>query len=603
MKRTFIFSTLLVVFISSLFFINGCKLFFSLEVKTVKDAEDSEKNKTDSDHVDIKDDGKTQFITSETDFMKLNRFHVDLSKLNNLSDKQLYSVQVNRGENRKYETGYIVPVSDKKRIAKDFGKTTDCFQCNIKFKTPDFVYKFNSDPEKYIKENLSFSRVISGGTLNSTDGKTDSINYEPGSIRNFKVAKNMDDTLNSGTPKKGKLVETGKNCLIYVAIDEDFKDETKDGSFFQYEPDDLISEKKIKSLAKSFDDLYPYITSVMGSSKLTEPIKYKTSSVNYGYTVSDNNSTCPEKIIIFINDIFNDKKDGDVLGYFWAADLLPDNYFSNSNGCKMFYLDSYYLMKDQIDGTKLCDSTLAHEFTHMLNVLNKKTLSMDTWFTEMLAMSCEDIVSGVKNSSGEPILDFNTSTSSSVFVSRLPYFNVLYGNGFSSEVWSDFSKLSSAYSNTYAFGAYLIRNYGGIKLLNQIAVNSSLGVEAINDALEVCGYNYENFYSVLSKFGQVLINLDSISYTSSKISLNKGTTEKFNDYKYLIFPINLNSYYVTDSDTGENFIGPLLKETKYRYSIGGWGMEIKMFGTLSKYKLFDAQLPTNESCDLYVYMK
>ena len=72
---------------------NGCKLFFSLEVKTVKDAEDSEKNKTDSDHVDIKDDGKTQFITSGTDFVKLNRFHVDLSKLNNLSILFLFLIK------------------------------------------------------------------------------------------------------------------------------------------------------------------------------------------------------------------------------------------------------------------------------------------------------------------------------------------------------------------------------------------------------------------------------------------------------------------------------------------------------------------------------
>lgn len=600
MKKSINFFILFTSFI--LFLFNGCKVFVKIEGSVVKESEENDKNKNDSDHVEIKDDGKTQFIYKGSRFVKLNKFHVDLENVENLSDKTLYSIQVNRSESRKYETGYIYPLSEKKREAGILNEPQFNLQEANKYKTPGFVHEFNSDPEKYINKNFLSSRTISGGAFSEIE-EEEPISYELGSIRYFKVAKDMDDTSNSGTPKKGKLVEIGENCLIYIAVDENFKEEQRDESFFHKKPDYEISTKKIKSLAKSFDDLYPYITSVMGSSKLSEPIKYNASSTTFANTVCDNNNTCPEKVIIFINDIFDDKKKGNVLGYFWSADLFPKTYFSNSNGCKMFYLDSYYLMKDQIDETKLCDSTLAHEFTHMLNVLNKKVLSMDTWFTEMLAMTCEDIVSGVKNLNGEAILDFNTASSSSVFFTRLPYFNVLYGNGFSSEVWSDHSTLASAYSNTYAFGAYLIRNYGGLKLLNQIATNDSIGEEAINDALEMCGYTNENFYTVLSKFGQVLINLDSCSFTSSLISLNKGTTEKFNDKKYIIHPINLSIYYVNDSETGKMYIGPLLKDNNYRYSIGGWGIETKMFDSLSKYKRFDVQLPTNESCDLYIYIK
>lgn len=582
--------------------ISGCRFLAALGIAALEAAAESDKNKTDSDHIDLTDDDSVQSFSSGTTFEKLKKFHGNLSNITSAGSKNLYTIQVNRAQERKYETGYIYPDSGSSREAGELEIIKENFRKELEYKTPSFVYKFNQDPVKFMNENNKSFRAVTPGVEGGGDDSDET--YVEQEERTFKVAKDMNDTSNSGTPKKGKLVQEGDHCLVYLAEDVNFSEVSSDGTFFKKSPTDQISDNKIDSLVKTFDSLYPYITSVMGTSFLSSPFKFPVSSNSYKYTVSDNKNDCPEKVIIFINDIFDDKTKGNVLGYFWSADLMQTNYFENSNGCKMFYLDSYYLMKDQLENTKICDSTLAHEFTHMLNVINKKTLNIDTWFTEMLAMTCEDIVSGVKDETTKlPILGFNTKSLSSVFFLRLPYFNLLYGDGFSSEVWGKTETYTSAYSNTYAFGAYLLRNYGGVKLINQIATNNSVGIGAINDALNLCGYSNETFETVLSKFGQVLLNTDEYSFTNKTLSLNKGTTSKFNSLSYPIFPIDLNLYYLEDSEKGQKYTGPQLKDNHYRYSIGGWGVEVKEFGTVSDYKTFDAQLPTNQSCDLYVYIK
>ena len=82
-----------------------------------------------------------------------------------------------------------------------------------------------------------------------------------------------------------------------------------------------------------------------------------------------------------------------------------------------------------------------------------------TWFTEMLAMTTEDMFQ--KNLD---ILDQDSPKN------RLPYFGLGYYYGFRS--WDD-TKIDPLmmYANTYAFGAFLARNFGGVDLIKNIAQN------------------------------------------------------------------------------------------------------------------------------------
>lgn len=577
----------------------GCSFLWNvIESTLTTTVSESEK---DEDHIEPEDDGSIQYFATSDTFKKLEKFHGDLNKA--ASYRKVYSVQVNNAKSTRNETGFVYPydynsraVGEEKEACVKAEPVVDGMK---NYTTPTFVRDFNNNPEKYLnKETVPASRGANAGYLDddssssssssSTSSATSSRKYTIGENVSFLVAPSMEKT-NDGTTVDATLMEEGDHCYIFLASNETFGNEKKsDGTLFCSDSSQKITKDKLQNLAKSFDELYAPVTNVMGSSKISNAISSKT------YTsISE---TEEEKIVILIYDIFGDKLKGNVVGYFWAGDLFKEDAIKYSNKIKMFYLDSYMLQNDINENTILCTSTLVHEFTHMLLTINKCSLSIETWFTEMMAMTSEDIVS-------KDFLKLDVKNEDSVFCQRLPYFNVCFPDGFSSEIWSNSKTYLSAYSNTYAFGAYLLRNYGGIKLMNKIASNSKMNEDAITKALSDMGYS-ETFSTVLAKFGQILVNTDS---TSKEISLNKSFTEKFNSETYNISAIDLKKYYVylteEDKTNDKKTIGPYLQDINYRYSLGGWGIEVKSFGDVTNYRSFDAFLPRTESCDLYIYVR
>jgi len=589
------------------FSLSSCKVITAIG-KALLESADGEK--TDSDHIDLNDDGSVQDFYDT--FEKVEKFHGNLKYVSKNND--LYTIQVNRNESRKYETGYIVPNSvQNSRQAGDESDIAASIDKPVVFnKTPDFIREFNKDKNKFLRTvNVSRGAVDydDGESGSSSDsGNSDSENnYELGSERSFYVAESMKNT-NTGATKKGILKYKSENCLIYLA-EEDIKKITNASEMTYSNTSFSFVNSYFTTFGETFDTLYSSVTNVMGDDDLTVPFTINSLLGTKTKSISTSKTGVDSKVVIFINDIFNDKlgdSNGSVLGYFWECDLYQNKDYINkkgeqtlfSNECKIIYLDSYWLQSDYSSKGKLVQSTMVHEFTHMLNRINKKD-DYDIWFTEMLAMTSEDILSSQLN------LYPGEKTGSSVFDQRLPYFCILYGNGFSAEAWEN--DYASAYSNTYAFGAYLLRNYGGVKLINSIAKNDSVNEEAITKALKYCEYD-ETFESVLAKFGQVLLNFDKreTAVFNSKdkyITLNRDiTAEEFGKLTYHIYPVKLNGYSYTD-DNGTKYSLPIYKDNTKRYSIGGWGVEIKEFGTASEYNTFDAQLPTNQSCDLYVYLK
>ena len=287
-----------------------------------------------------------------------------------------------------------------------------------------------------------------------------------------------------------KLRAKGEFCYIWVP-DE-----------YWGEHCNSVSEEIVTKLKEKFDSIYPRVTNVFGYPDSVENLK----------------------IHILIFDIYSDSENGQVFGYFMPKDygIYEETY--RSNECCMFYLDAFLTRKLP----NMAYSTLAHEFQHMINYYNKtlrasNTEGTQTWFTEMMSMLCEDMLQTFLG------IDDNDSP-----ILRMKDFNSGYYTHGITE-WQN--NTSYSYACVYAFGAYLVRNFGGIKLLEAIAKNKQTNKSAIEKALKELGKELgydETFDSVFLKFSQALIYEDS-----DKLTLNKEITETFGDYEYRFKAFNI----------------------------------------------------------------
>jgi hypothetical protein len=86
----------------------------------------------------------------------------------------------------------------------------------------------------------------------------------------------------------------------------------------------------------------------------------------------------------------------------------------------------------------------------------------------------------------------------------------------------------------YAFGAYLVRNYGGAALIADLMATSNVDIAAIDAALGMNGRN-SSFTDALSHFGEALIYSSSKGQPSGTNSFDKTVTA--NGYTFQGFDI------------------------------------------------------------------
>lgn len=237
-------------------------------------------------------------------------------------------------------------------------------------------------------------------------------------------------------------------------------------------------------------------------------------------------------VTILLADInLDDSPNGGTVGYFANG----NNFLgSRSNERIMFVIDAPMLANSNDHGydnrdlppaqVSLSDkdwsagdywpemvySTLAHEFQHMINFYQKHVLrnvSERTWTDEMCAMSVEDLIStymGVPGPRGVPSADLSAGSPGNQD-GRIPGFNEFTEIGLSSS-WSDESLDPSVpYSLTYAFGAYLIRNYGGPAFLRRIVQAGKGGEAAVVDAVRAYTEGQEIFATLLKRFSAAVL--------------------------------------------------------------------------------------------------
>jgi hypothetical protein len=248
-----------------------------------------------------------------------------------------------------------------------------------------------------------------------------------------------------------------------------------------------FSVVQAEALAEKFDLIYPLATNLLG--------------YEYGGGPGGNGGRDGDpKIQILVYDIIFAHGGTGAYGYFWAKDYYTQDHLDNmgwdlkSNLAEIFYIDA----GTYINSPDLIYSTLVHEFQHMIN-FNMKSVrrgaaqASDLWYNEMLSMMAEDVIS--------PLIGIDLSNQYHPILERIPVFLERYMQAGITE-W-DTAHLSAHYAVTYAFGAYLMRNFGGPALLKEILANNSTGISSISSALQkVAGVSFSH---ALSRFGEAMV--------------------------------------------------------------------------------------------------
>lgn len=393
------------------------------------------------------------------------------------------------------------------------------------------------------------------------------------------------------------------NCRYYTYSDGLY---TPGGFFSKYKPANstMISDTFVKDVTEKFDDIYPIVTYLYG----TESSEIYDFNTNNYVSMSKYDET-NEKINIIIYDIGSDASYGGTMGYFWSKDYftnsqtskLPSSFVGSvvevSNQGKYFYLDSYWGREAPGD----IYSTLGHEFQHMIEYGVKVIdYNLDeassAAHNEMKSMICEDFLLdylGLKSDEGPHL--------------RLPQFNGSYLYNGPEEYIDDYVQLS--YASAYAFGAWLIRNFGGVDLVREMASNHYIDMESTIHAVNTVNGTEYTVEDLLRMYSFACLNdNDSLKFTSFNHSYSKSKLETGLSTTLKLAPIDLwhldqhlynqkkeNGYGdVYDSIKDKYYYaydGPLLYTSESYYAIRPYGM---MLETVGKSKSSSASLTFNQ---------
>ena len=399
-------------------------------------------------------------------------------------------------------TGYVTNAS---RSIQTDASLSEISGETSKFNRIDFRYS-----DDFLTENIYNNRSVD--IINENINQ----NYSVGSNKSFYIIPNLSNQKNYKLVN-AELKYVSEYSYIWVVTDSNYKSSANLVN---------LTNKDYKKLGDMFDIIYPVETKVFGT---------------LDYSTTDKYIEPSNKVSILIYDINSDShsnQSSGTFGYFYAADLYKSN--TTSNKCHIFYIDDYFT---QYSG-KYIYSTLVHEFQHMLNYINKKIRNsnsnqIETWYTEMLSLISEEML---QNTIGTD--DENSPKN------RLKIFNNYYYKGFTN--WQEGNEVYIYYANAYAFGAFLLRNFGGSALIKEIANNSYINQESITNALRKLGYN-EDFYSVCEKFAQVIIFTQDCN-KNNFYSLNRKIEEQYFTYD----AIDLTSSSYANKINNYIFYGPFI---------------------------------------------
>ena len=219
-------------------------------------------------------------------------------------------------------------------------------------------------------------------------------------------------------------------------------------------------------------------------------------------------------------------------GFFSTVDMYKASYIDElnkegpynykTNEARMFCIN-YSAKPSFVDDMDGCISVLIHEFQHMLRFICDyvvKGIETDEWYNEMMSLLAEDIFSGYLG------LKIDSTA-----ITRLEFFKLFTNWGVSCWNISDFFLWQASYSVSYAFGSYLLRNYGGAELLSALTDFNTAGTgkEVINNAFIKLGLRNKegeplSFDDVAADFHQICIYTSKEDADKGHLSLNREVT-------------------------------------------------------------------------------
>jgi len=330
-----------------------------------------------------------------------------------------------------------------------------------------------------------------------------------------------------------------------------------------------VTQTMVDALANSFlkegsdNDVYDWVSNVFGA---------EWGSNNHSNMISPNN-----EMTILLTDIDNDNStNGGVLGYFYPKDNFKKEVMSGSNERIMLYADGVLFANGNGSWSmhdfwpKEMISTLAHEFQHMIHFYQKTTLrtadTTDTWINEMLSESTEDLIASKIQHTGSRGIDYRIGTAGNKgnILGRYPLFNA--HNNISLTRW--YGGVEN-YSVVNAFGAFLLRNYGGAKVLHDIVYNNFSDEKAIVKAVQQTPQGKGKvFNDLLREWGIAVFFSDNPYLTETLPHYNTGgyMPNQYNLSTYALGSINFFNYHPQPQFYGE--MGTVQAQGNYYYKVG-----------------------------------
>ncbi|MCL2557675.1 MAG: hypothetical protein FWE09_04280 [Treponema sp.] len=283
--------------------------------------------------------------------------------------------------------------------------------------------------------------------------------------------------------------------------------------------DSRLTEAQAQALAEKFDIIYPAATNILG-------YEYG------GGPDGDGGKDGDPKIQILVYDMLDaDGKEAMVAGYFWGKDFYEQSVLDHwptrprTNLAEIFYINAGVVIRNR----DWIFSTLGHELQHMVN-FNMKRVKHDVnsaaWYNELLSAMTQDLID-------EAFLGIPLDNPNNTIKARMPRYRMNY-NQIGVTEWDG---SSNAYATAVAFGAYLLRNYGGADLLKNILANDKTNIESISLALDEISPGMD-FESALLRFGEAMIFSGSLIPDGAN-TFDRTITTAINGFTYTVYGFDL----------------------------------------------------------------
>lgn len=320
----------------------------------------------------------------------------------------------------------------------------------------------------------------------------------------------------------------------------------------------MVDTLAAKFLTDGKNDIYGWDTAILGSEwGSTSMSQYSSSFIAFN-----------GEITILLTDIDNDNSDnGGVVGYFWSGNNVLPVYLTSSNGRIMFVIDAVMFANPDPNGYSSSDSryqnvawdptaywpqevfsTLAHEFQHMIQFYQKGIVirgdgqSADTWINEMCSQLVEDLVADKLGGKGPRGVATGDAGPTGNMYGRIPIFNQYLSYQLDKIATMSSPYGLADYSFSYAFGSWLMRNYGGANFVRNVVYDSAVDSTCVTDAVKKASGKAMTMTDLVSRWAVAVLGSERtdmppgyvyntgswISSSVGGLSYNLGSIDFFN---------------------------------------------------------------------------